>query len=119
MQVHDSALVEGVNQRYLDAIQAVQPWEDTFPLRRHDGEYRWFLSRARPIRDPTSGAVLRWFGTNTDVTEQLQLTEELVRREEQFRFLAESVPQIVWTSYGVGGNDYINQRCTTIPVWYR
>ena len=40
------------------------------------------------------------------------LTEELVRREEQFRFLAESVPQIVWTSYGVGGNDYINQR------WY-
>ena len=56
--------------------------------------------------------MLRWFGTNTDVTEQLQLTEELVRREEQFRFLAESVPQIVWTSYGVGSNDYINQR------WY-
>ena len=112
MQVHDPALVEDINQRYLAAIQAAQPWEDTFPLRRHDGEYRWFLSRARPIRDPASGAVLRWFGTNTDVTEQLQLTEELVRREEQFRFLAESVPQIVWTSYGVGGNDYINQR------WY-
>jgi PAS domain S-box-containing protein len=28
-----------------------EPWEDTFPLRGKDGEYRWFLSRAVPIRD--------------------------------------------------------------------
>jgi hypothetical protein len=43
-------------------------WEDTFPLRRKDGAYRWFLSRAVPIRDAV-GNVVRWFGTNTDVTE--------------------------------------------------
>jgi PAS domain S-box-containing protein len=43
-------------------------WEDTFPLRRKDGTYRWFLSRAVPIRDAV-GNVVRWFGTNTDVTE--------------------------------------------------
>ena len=42
-------------------------WEDTFPLRRKDGNYRWFLSRAVPIRD-AGGNVVRWFGTNTDVT---------------------------------------------------
>jgi PAS domain S-box-containing protein len=47
------------------------PWEDTFPLRRHDGEYRWFLSRALPQRDE-NGKVARWFGTHTDVTEQRQ-----------------------------------------------
>lgn len=43
-------------------------WEDTFPLRRNDGAYRWFLSRSVPIRDAV-GNVVRWFGTNTDVTE--------------------------------------------------
>jgi PAS domain S-box-containing protein len=43
-------------------------WEDTFPLRGKDGNYRWFLSRAVPIRD-AAGDVVRWFGTNTDVTE--------------------------------------------------
>ena len=43
-------------------------WEDTFPLRRKDGTYRWFLSRAMPIRD-AAGNVVRWFGTNTDVTD--------------------------------------------------
>ena len=42
-------------------------WEDTFPLRGKDGTYRWFLSRAVPIRDAI-GNVVRWFGTNTDVT---------------------------------------------------
>lgn len=44
-------------------------WEDTFPLKRHDGRYRWFLSRAVPIRDST-GHIETWFGTNTDITEQ-------------------------------------------------
>src|SRR5208282_3942300 len=43
-------------------------WEDTFPLRGRDGSYRLFLSRAVPIRD-AEGKVLRWFGTNTDISE--------------------------------------------------
>jgi len=49
-------------------------WEDTFPLRGKDSSYRWFLSRAVPIRD-LSGKVLRWFGTNTDVTAQRDAKE--------------------------------------------
>jgi PAS domain S-box-containing protein len=110
MKVHDPALVEGVNQRYLEAIRLGQPWEDTFPLRGHDGRYRWFLSRALPIRDEATGAIVRWFGTNTDITEQRELTDELGRREEQLRFLAESVPQIVWTAQPDGHYDYINRR---------
>ncbi|MBV9708144.1 MAG: PAS domain-containing protein, partial [Chloroflexi bacterium] len=50
-------------------------WEDTFPLRGEDGQYRWFLSRAIPIRDE-KGKVTRWFGTNTDITEQKQLEQQ-------------------------------------------
>lgn len=51
-------------------------WQDTFPLRGKNGEYRWFLSRALPIRDET-GRVVRWFGTNTDVTELRELEHAL------------------------------------------
>jgi PAS domain S-box-containing protein len=61
-------------------------WEDTFPLRGKDGKYRWFLSRAIPIRD-TKGNIIRWFGTNTDVTEQLAAEESLReadRRKNEF-----------------------------------
>ena len=51
------------------AVASGEPWEDTFRLRRRDGEMRWHLSRAQPVRDG-KGCILRWFGTNTDVEEQ-------------------------------------------------
>ena len=108
--VHDPALVVGINARYLAAIQAGQPWEDTFPLRRHDGAYRWFLSRARPIRDATTGEVVRWFGTNTDVTELRHLQTQLAASEEEQRIQAESIPQQVWTARPDGTVDFYNHR---------
>ena len=51
-------------------------FEDTFPLRAADGSYRWFLSRAVPIKD-AEGRVLRWLGTHTDITEQRVMADEL------------------------------------------
>ncbi|WP_313328666.1 hybrid sensor histidine kinase/response regulator, partial [Stutzerimonas balearica] len=51
-------------------------WEETFPLRGKDGRYRWFLSRALPIRDDY-GQVTHWFGTSTDVTAQVAAEEAL------------------------------------------
>ncbi|MDB5271030.1 MAG: hypothetical protein JWP58_4070 [Hymenobacter sp.] len=108
--VHDPELIEGVNARYLAAIRAGQPWEDTFPLRRHDGEYHWFLSRARPIRDPDTGEVVRWFGTNTDVTELRNLQTQLAASEEEQRIQAESIPQQVWTARPDGTVDFYNHR---------
>ncbi|HUN86793.1 MAG TPA: ATP-binding protein [Terracidiphilus sp.] len=56
-------------------------WEDTFPLRGKDGAYRWFLSRAIPIRD-TAGEVVQWFGTNTDVTDNRLAEAALIKSEK-------------------------------------
>ena len=57
-----------------------ESWEDTFPLRGKDGNFRWFLSRALPIRD-VNGRIVRWFGTNTDITDRKQAEEALVKSE--------------------------------------
>jgi signal transduction histidine kinase len=57
-------------------------WEDTFPLRGKDGEYRWFLSRAVPIQN-AHGKITRWFGTNTDITE-LRNTQDALRKSKEF-----------------------------------
>lgn len=62
---HIDRVVERISYCFANGIE----WEDTFPLRAADGEYRWFLSRAVPMRDNQS-KVLYWFGTNTDITEQ-------------------------------------------------
>jgi len=69
---HIKPVVDFVSQ----AWQKGEPWELTFPLRHHDGEYRWFLTRAVPVRDE-QGQLLRWLGTNTDVTEMRHLQEQL------------------------------------------
>jgi PAS domain S-box-containing protein len=85
-QVHHPDHLDRVVAHFRDAIERAVPWEDTFPLRGKDGSYRWFLSRALPIRDD-AGKVTCWFGTNTDITEQRQLAEALQeadRRKDEF-----------------------------------
>jgi PAS domain S-box-containing protein len=77
-RVHHPDHVERVLARYRRQVVEEQcTWEDTFPVRGADGRYRWFLSRAVPIRDE-HGSVLRWLGTNTDITLQRE-TEQAPR----------------------------------------
>jgi PAS domain S-box-containing protein len=87
-KVHHPDHVDRVVQRIRRCFESGTPWEDTFPLRGRDGSYRWFLSRALPIRNE-AGEVIRWFGTNTDVSEQIvaeralrDLNETLEQRVE-------------------------------------
>ena len=68
--VHHPAHVDRVVEKITECFRTGEVWEDTFPLRAQDGSYRWFLSRAMPIRDE-NGQITRWLGTNTDITDQL------------------------------------------------
>ncbi|MCC3409337.1 MAG: PAS domain S-box protein [Microcoleus sp. PH2017_10_PVI_O_A] len=77
-QVHDPQHVDRVVAKFRGCIERGELWEDTFPLRGKDGSYRWFLSRAVPIRDDR-GNVLRWCGTNTDITDRLNAEAERER----------------------------------------
>jgi PAS domain S-box-containing protein len=76
--------LERVVRHWVECLENGKVWEDTFPLRSRDGEYRWFLSRAQPIRDQ-AGSIVRWFGTNTDITEAKQGEEALRASQEQLR----------------------------------
>src|SRR5258708_38865387 len=55
-------------------------------IRRFDGEYRWFLFRADPLRDE-SGNIVKWYGTNIDIEDRKraeQLQVELDRAKTTF-----------------------------------
>ena len=58
------------------------PFETEARYRRPDGEYRWFLNRANPLRDKT-GRIVRWYGTNIDI-ENLKRTEGRLRQSEAY-----------------------------------
>lgn len=82
--VHHPNHVDRVVEKIRLAFQEGTDWEDTFPLRGHDGNYRWFLSRMTPIRDP-EGNVVRWFGTNTDISDSMAVEASLRRSEQQLQ----------------------------------
>lgn len=75
------------------------------------GEYRWILEQALPLRDP-QGNIVKWYGTNTDITDYIQATDAVKASELSFQTLADTMPQIVWTARPDGWLDYYNQR------WY-
>ncbi len=56
-------------ERWSAALASGETYENEFRLRNREGDYRWHLSRAVPLRDP-NGEVVRWVGTNTDIHEQ-------------------------------------------------
>jgi PAS domain S-box-containing protein len=92
-KVHHPDHVDRVVERIREAFETGQDWEDTFPLRSRNGEYRWFLSRAVPIRD-AEGNVVRWFGTNTDITESIEAAAERERLLERERRAREELERV-------------------------
>jgi PAS domain S-box-containing protein len=78
-------------------------------VRNPQGEYRWFLSRAEPLR-ASDGTLLHWVGVNLDV-EELKCTEQALRESEyQLRQIIETVPALLWSSAPDGELTDVNQR---------
>lgn len=94
-EVHHPDFVEAVVEKYNSHIREGLLWEDIFPLRSKEGEFRWFLSRAVPFREEEGGPV-RWFGTNTDITEQREVERELRENEERLRLALKAGRTGVW-----------------------
>jgi PAS domain S-box-containing protein len=65
-----------------------------FRLRRHDGVYRWFDTRAIPMRSE-SGELLKWYGSSTDIQEHYDLRERLRQQSSRLESLIASVPGII------------------------
>jgi PAS domain S-box-containing protein len=68
--------------RWHRSLRTGEDYEIEYRFRRgSDGMYRWFLGRAMPLHD-TSGNIVRWFGTCTDIHDQKE-NEEALRRSNQ------------------------------------
>jgi PAS domain S-box-containing protein len=79
--VHHPEVLPQVREKWRISLATGQPFEMTFPLRGADGAFRDFLTLAVPIRDE-HGRIVRWFGTNTDITEQRRSQEALRQTEK-------------------------------------
>jgi PAS domain S-box-containing protein len=80
--VHHPDTLAEVMETWQRAIRNGELFELEFPLRGADGIYRTFLGRGLPVKDAT-GRVIRWLGTNTDISERKQNEERLAVQAEE------------------------------------
>jgi PAS domain S-box-containing protein len=108
--VHDPAMLPSVLLRWRAAIESGQPFEMTFPLKAANGTFRPFLTRIVPLKDD-AGNILRWFGTNTDITAEHRALTALQRSEQRFRTATEAISGLLWTNNSQG------QMTGEQPAW--
>jgi len=80
------------------------PHESPHRYRRRDGEYRWHLCRAVPLRDE-SGAIREWVGVSLDIHDRYVAERALIESEARYRALVEASSQLVWTADANGISD--------------
>ena len=93
--------------RWRHSLATGQPYEIEYRLRHRSGGYRWVLGRAQPVRD-ASGAIVRWYGTCTDIHDQKTARDALRESEARFRAMADSAPAPVWVTGPDGGMEFAN-----------
>lgn len=80
--------VKQSTERFQAAIASGTPYVCEYRIRRHDGEYRWHITRAVPIRD-RGGEIMQWIGSSADIQDQknteLALAELNATLEQQVR----------------------------------
>jgi PAS domain S-box-containing protein len=74
-----------VMQAFGEAIQTGRPMEVEQRNRAASGEWRWFLNRAAPYRNPHTGKIEKWFGISVDIHERKQMQQALAESEEKLR----------------------------------
>ena len=77
-----------VRTQWGQSVAAGTPYQVEYRLRRHDGQYRWILSRAQPRRD-AEGQINLWVGGATDIHDQKMMVQEILEANEQQAALAE------------------------------
>lgn len=83
--------------------------EGSFRVRNAQGGYRWFLSRAEPLR-ASDGTILQWVGVNLDIEERKRAEQALRKSEYRLRQIIETVPGLIWSADPAGEPTQFNQR---------
>jgi PAS domain S-box-containing protein len=83
--------------------------EFSFRVRSAEGKYRWFLSRAEPLR-AGDGTLLYWIGVNLDIDDAKRAEHALRKSEKELRDAIDTISATVWTALPDGSNAYVNKH---------
>jgi len=102
-----------IMERWRNAVEEGTLFDAEFRIRRHDGVYRWFKSRAVPVHDE-SGEVYKWYGANSDIHNLRELQAALSETSERLRRALENIPDGVIIYDPELHVQYVNDSMTKI-----
>jgi formate hydrogenlyase transcriptional activator len=97
-----------VIEAWTTSIETGQVLDIEVRLRRADGVYRWFQTRAVPARD-ADGKISNWFALHTDIEDRKRAEEKLRQRERDLNLMINAIPAIVGVLRADGSMLYANQ----------
>lgn len=101
-----------LSEVWTECLATGDPVDVEARMRGRDGEYRWFLFRANPLRDE-HGAIVKWYGTNIDIEDRKRAEEALIESERDARSIFNRIPALLATNGPNGENDGLNDQFRT------
>ena len=83
-------------QRWTHSLATGDEYSTEYRCRRYDGEWRWMLGRALPLRDHKTGQILKWFGSCTDIHELVETRRTARETKEQLLNVIKHAKVTVW-----------------------
>ena len=94
-------------EKWRASLATGAPFENEARRRAADGEYRWFLARAVPLRDE-QGNILKWYGITMEIDDRKRAEEAVRASEHRFRLAVESIPGLVSIMNAKGEIEVVN-----------
>ena len=99
---------EEVVRQWKHSVRTGEAFSVEYCLRSAEGEYNWFLAKALPLFN-SDGEIVKWFGSSTNIQLNKEAEEALGKSREQFRRLAELIPEKISYADEKGKVNYFNQ----------
>jgi PAS domain S-box-containing protein len=91
------------------SVASSSPYEILERLRRADGAYRWFRSKAFPLRGP-GGRIFRWCVLLNDIDEQKRAEDAVRDSQRNLQLIIDTIPAPAWAAEGDGSVEFFNRH---------
>lgn len=97
ISIHEEDFPEAA-KRWSYSLRTQELYETAYRVKRWDGVFRWFLGRALPMRDPETGKTVKWFGTCTDIHDQVEALANSRRAQSQLASVINHAAMTIWAT---------------------
>jgi PAS domain S-box-containing protein len=99
-------------------VQAESPYYETvYRIANREGKYLWIMARGIVLRKDTDGEPVRMIGTHTDISDRIEIEEELQKKIERFNHAAKASSEALWEWDIVSGDSFVSQNYTDLFGW--